>query len=66
MASRARPSDCHSEASPGAIREIYAEAWKLGLKGVTVFREGSRSAVLERGGIGETGECPGRPVRCEG
>ena len=55
-----------AEASPGAIREIYAEAWKLGLKGVTVFREGSRSAVLERGGIDEADECPGQPARCEG
>jgi ribonucleoside-diphosphate reductase alpha chain len=55
-----------AQASPAAIREIYAEAWKLGLKGVTVFREGSRSAALERGGVGGAGECPGRPARCEG
>ncbi|HEY5657711.1 MAG TPA: ribonucleotide-diphosphate reductase subunit alpha, partial [Myxococcota bacterium] len=53
------------QATPAVIREIYAEAWKLGLKGVTVFREGSRGAVLERGGLAEAGECSGRPARCE-
>lgn len=30
------------------IDAIYKEAWRMGLKGVTVFREGSREGVLTR------------------
>jgi len=55
------------DATPAQVREIYARAWRLGLKGVTVFREGCRErAVLERG-TGEAtldsedpGDCPRR------
>ncbi len=56
-----------ADATPAQVREIYVEAWRLGLKGVTVFREGCRArAVLERG-TGEAtldaedpGDCPRR------
>jgi len=30
-----------------AVGEIYFEAWKAGLKGVTVYREGSREGILK-------------------
>jgi ribonucleoside-diphosphate reductase alpha chain len=37
-------------ASPDDVRGIYEEAWRRRLKGITVFREGSKgSAVLVRG-----------------
>ncbi|MCX6181737.1 MAG: adenosylcobalamin-dependent ribonucleoside-diphosphate reductase [Bacteroidetes bacterium] len=36
-----------SEDSPAKkVGEIYFESWKKGLKGITVYREGSRSGVL--------------------
>jgi len=34
------------EAKEELIGEIYEEAWKSGCKGITVYREGSRSGVL--------------------
>ena len=52
------------ETPPAAVREIYASAWRRGLKGVTVFREGCKgAAVLTRGTGGvevaadEAGDC---------
>lgn len=35
-----------SDATKEKVGEIYFEAWKQGLKGITVYREGSRSGVL--------------------
>lgn len=42
-------------ATPDDVRAIYLSAWRRGLKGVTVFREGSKGAeaVLVRGAGGE-------------
>ena len=41
-------------ASPADVRAIYTSAWRRGLKGVTVFREGCKSAaVLVRGEAGD-------------
>jgi ribonucleoside-diphosphate reductase alpha chain len=42
-------------ATPEDVRAIYLSAWRRGLKGVTVFREGSKGAeaVLVRGAHGE-------------
>ncbi|MCS7122585.1 MAG: adenosylcobalamin-dependent ribonucleoside-diphosphate reductase [Candidatus Micrarchaeota archaeon] len=34
---------------PETISEIYLEAWRQGLKGVTIYREGSRFAILNTG-----------------
>jgi len=36
------PEDIH----PEVVSDIYKAAWKRGLKGITVYREGSRFAVL--------------------
>lgn len=35
-----------SDVSVEQVGEIYLEAWKKGLKGITVYRDGSRSGVL--------------------
>jgi ribonucleoside-diphosphate reductase alpha chain len=35
-----------SDVSEELVGELYAEAWKSGCKGVTVYRDGSRSGVL--------------------
>ncbi|MFM7023934.1 MAG: adenosylcobalamin-dependent ribonucleoside-diphosphate reductase [Flavobacteriales bacterium] len=34
------------DASSKNVGEIYMESWKKGLKGITIYREGSRSGVL--------------------
>ena len=36
--------------NPETVSEIYKEAWKSGLKGITIYREGSRFAVLSTEG----------------
>jgi ribonucleoside-diphosphate reductase alpha chain len=42
-----------ADATPADVREIYRSAWRRGLKGVTVFREGCKGrAVLVRGSAG--------------
>jgi ribonucleoside-diphosphate reductase alpha chain len=54
------------DATEEEVREIYLSAWRRGLKGVTVFREGCKgravlvrgSEALERGG--DTGACAPR------
>ena len=35
-----------SDVSEKEVSEIYLESWKKGLKGITVYRDGSRSGVL--------------------
>ena len=52
------------------IEGLYREAWESGCKGITVFREGSRAPVLERGGSEgvyrvETGSPAGVCTFCE-
>lgn len=48
-----------SKASPEDIAHIYLQAWKLKLKGITIYRYGSKSSqVLEFGGSHcDPGEC---------
>jgi len=35
-----------SDVSPEVVGQIYMEAWREGLKGITVYREGSREGIL--------------------
>ena len=56
----------------GMIGEIYEEAWKSGCKGITVYREGSRSGVLVSNDKKEDDEndfketkAPPRPAKLE-
>jgi ribonucleoside-diphosphate reductase alpha chain len=35
-----------NETSPEVIGDIYMEGWKSGIKGLTVYRDGSRSGIL--------------------
>ena len=37
------PENC----SPEEIEDIYMSAWKAGLKGITVYREGAREGILQ-------------------
>jgi len=36
------------EASIDDVKKIYMEAWKMGCKGITIFRDGSKEGVLKR------------------
>ena len=38
-----------SDTSPERVSEIYMSAWEKGLKGITVYRDGSRTGVLVSG-----------------
>ncbi len=35
--------------TPGTISALYRRAWQEGLKGITIFREGSRAGIIEIG-----------------
>jgi ribonucleoside-diphosphate reductase alpha chain len=58
-----------ASAGTDEVREIYLSAWRRGLKGVTVFREGCKGrAVLVRGsdGLELAPDAPAcTPQRCD-
>jgi len=51
---------------PGAVQEIFETAYRLHLKGCTVFREGARSGVLTDRETESLRELADRPAHCCG
>ena len=47
------------DVNPETISDIYFDAWKENLKGVTIYREGSRFPILstENGSLGDFQKC---------
>ncbi len=56
-----------NDVSEDLVGQLYAEAWKCGCKGVTVYRDGSRSGVLitatEKDGEEDDKDCNCYPAR---
>lgn len=50
---------------PEVVAHIYLRAWELGLKGITIYRYGSRSSQVLELGAGEHTWCPDRAARCD-
>jgi len=41
------------ESDPQEVAQAYLEAWRLGLKGITIFRSGLKDAQVLTLGVGE-------------
>jgi ribonucleoside-diphosphate reductase alpha chain len=52
-------------ATPEEIASIYRRAWELGLKGITVYRYGSKGQQVLNLGMGETLEEREHCARCD-
>ena len=44
------------DVSPEEVAKIYFQAWKLGCKGITIYREGSREGILETSNVNKKKE----------
>ncbi|HEY8484002.1 MAG TPA: adenosylcobalamin-dependent ribonucleoside-diphosphate reductase [Longimicrobiales bacterium] len=53
------------EATPDDVRRAYWQAWELGLKGITIFRYGSKGVQVLEMGAGERGYQKEHGVRCD-
>jgi ribonucleoside-diphosphate reductase alpha chain len=52
-------------ATPESIADVYRQAWEMGLKGVTVYRYGSRGQQVLHLGTGESVEQHESFARCD-
>ena len=55
-----------SDVSVERVGEIYLESWKQGLKGITVYRDGSRSGVLVASDAKDKKEAEAKAVKGAG
>ena len=46
------------EITPDEVEKVYMLAWKMGCKGITVYREGSREGILETEKVAKKVEAP--------
>ena len=54
-----------SDATPSDIAGIYQRAWALGLKGITLFRQGCKPAQVLEPGLGEDAHFHEHAARCD-
>jgi ribonucleoside-diphosphate reductase alpha chain len=52
-------------ATPAEIEAVYRRAWEMGLKGITIYRYGSRGQQVLRLGAGDTPEVHEHFASCD-